>query len=615
MSFFDTYIYGYYGDPLTKLADMHTGGWHFLQGQTLQWAILLGFTKLFGSEVVAYNIVTMLSYLFAFVSVFLFTKYFLHFVETPCRAGTPALGVSGILRRASRLKSAYSASLRNTSAIVSATIFTFSQYMLWQGTQHLELVMAAGFIPIYFWRLFEFFKNSSNKNAMWLGVSFSALFLMSFYYGYFAGVLTGGMLVIKISRHLERSVIEKSRDLKDFSMRLITNLVEMTKSWLVFILTTFMLTLPATLSLIKLKLGVDMTLPEVSGIKTTLAQNDLNQIFRLTARPWDYLLPSINHPVFGEFVENFYQNTNSHMSWQLWSAYLPERAVCIGYTALILAMIGVLAIYKTSKSKAQISNNNKVNFQLSTFNLQLCTYLLIIIISSLWLSLPPYVSIHGNIIPISPNYFLFKLVPLFRAYIRYAIFVQFGIATLAGLGTYLLATRYPTRRVGYLITLGVISLVLFENLSLPLPFTKVNQLPQMYQYVRDNDGVVKIAEFPWDHDLTGDCGGKDYDTSKQKGYHTSYSLNFQRLHKKEVFFQNSKLSTFNSQFSTLSEQIYDLLKQNQVTHVLIHIRNYFSTPNPLDNCQPYRFYTQEPEVYEEFIKVTEFEDGVIYKVN
>ncbi|MFH1896441.1 MAG: hypothetical protein ABH814_03155, partial [bacterium] len=105
------YIYGYYGDPLDKLYQMSQAPAHLLQGQTLQWLTLLGTAKIVGSEVIAYNLVTIFSYLFFFGSVFFFVKWL---TKSRC------------------------------AAVISATIFVTCQYLQWQGTQHIELVLAAG---------------------------------------------------------------------------------------------------------------------------------------------------------------------------------------------------------------------------------------------------------------------------------------------------------------------------------------------------------------------------------------------------------------------------------------------------------------------------------------
>lgn len=519
------YIYGYYGDPLDKLYQMSQAPAHLLQGQTLQWLTLLGTAKIFGSEVVAYNLVTIFSYLFCFGSVFFFVKWL---TKSRC------------------------------AAVISATIFVTCQYLQWQGTQHIELVLAAGFLPIYLGRLFIYLKSQTSKNAFWLALAFSAVFLTSFYYGYFLIVVTAVLAILSKPKF---------------------------KPWALFALLAAIFTLPATQALIKFKLGIDANLPAVSGIQTTLSQNTLDQVFRLTARPWDYLLPSINHPLFGSWIRNFYENVNPGMSWQAWSAYLPERAVYIGWTAIALTIVALCETIKKKNPKP-------------TSHFPHATAVIVVTITALWLSLPPYVSIQSHIIPVSPSYFLFKLFPMFRAYIRFAVLVQLGIAILAGAGFQRIAAKLYRKPaiLGFALLLCS-GLIVFENLSLPLPFIRVNQLPPVYQYIKETPGVVKVAEFPWDGGAKSNCGGYNY----------TYSLNFQRLHHKEV------LLPPNPNYSLESQTTYNFLKTQGVTHIAAHTKDYFALPqNPLDQCQPYRFYEKEPEVYEKFKKVAEFEDGIVY---
>jgi hypothetical protein len=464
---FTNYIYGYYGDPFAKLAAIKQSGLHLLGGQSLQWAIFLTIQKLTNNEVLTYNIVTILSYLFCFAATYFFAKY--------------------VTTRNDKEKQRAS-TLVHLPALLAGLIFTTSQYLHWQGTQHLELVLAAGFLPLYFWRLLEYRRAVSYKNAFWLAVTFSATFLTSFYYGYFLMLITGGLIAIGLVRRQ--------------GVRLPNRLRLLTTTGLLFIALSTIFTLPATTSLVKYKLGIDTHLPEVSGVGTSIEQNSVDEIFRLTARPWDYFLPSSKHPVFGKYVANFYKNINPEMSWQLWSAYLPERAIYIGYTALALASLAVWQIIdggswmmdkrkRTKKFSIVPARPAGGHFQLSI--------IATITIVAIWLSLPPYVSIHLYKIPISPSYFLFKLFPVFRAYIRIAVLIQLGIAVLAGIGFQVLAsrlTRLPAAgrfarklkpfSLVTLVTLvtfvTLVILILFENLSLPLPFTKVNQSLSVEDY-------------------------------------------------------------------------------------------------------------------------------------
>ncbi len=572
INYLSNYIYGYYGDPLIIISNLSNIRLTLLQSQTLTWLILFIPKILTGSEAIAYNIVLLFSFLFAFATAFFLASYIIK-------------------------EEAIKETLQKIiySSLVAAIIFTFSQYMLWQGTQHIELIISAGFLPLYFWRFFEYRKEYSAKNALYLALSFAAVFLTSFYYGYFIAILTAPLFLLRFK-----------------------------KQHLTFALASFFLTLPATLSFIQFKLGINTGYAEVGNIGLSIQRNTIEEVFRLTARPWDFLLPSINHPFFGKFTDNFYKNTNPNMSWQLWSAYLPERAVFIGWTALVLAVMGIVVSLE------------KVRFQISDLKFQ--KILLYIALAALVLSLPPFVSFQGQKIPINPNYLLFKLFPMFRAYIRAAIIFQLFLAIFAGHGFFFLnryISRLKLRHSGFadkansgirnggkkldsrfrgndsiVVFLIIAFIIIFENLSLPLPFVKANNLTPMYQYTKEAKEVKKIAEFPWDHDPTGDCGSANYDTTKQKGYPESVATNFQRFHKKDLL-QQSDIS--NTVYNLKEETTYERLKENGVTHILVHTKDYFeNTENPLDNCQNYRFYKTEPEVWREFKKVEEFEDGVIF---
>ncbi|MDP2873861.1 MAG: hypothetical protein Q8N84_01010, partial [bacterium] len=451
-----------------------------------------------------------------------------------------------------------------SGAVMSALIYTFSQNFFWQGTQHLELVLGAAFIPF----LVETLLAGHFLQSL---LAFALVFYSSFNLGYFC------LLLFPVFCFFRKE--------------------KLTKAFL-WIALAFIVTLPATIPLLRWYFQPKNE-PQINEyMSTNLTRNTPDEVFRLTARPWDFLLPSQYHPVFGGIVKTFYEKVNPKMSWQLWSAYLPERAVFWGWTATLLALLAFLPFPERNRGATTISRVSRRT-------------LLFLLLFSLWLSLPPYFSLRDHKIPFSPSYFLVRLVPMFRAYIRINFFTKLFLALLAGQGVVLLTKKWSHPK---LIVTVIITLIIFENLSF-IPRLNVNQLPPLYAWLKGQPANSLVAEYPQDMDLAGGCDG-NLDPKIIKGYSYTYSLNFQRLHQHQIF-KTWELppETQKDLWDLSNPAVYRFLKNNGVTSIFAHTSDYFAQPpNPFDQCQNRRFYRQEPKVYEKIVKEAVFPDGIVYRL-
>lgn len=457
-----------------------------------------------------------------------------------------------------------------SGAVMSALIYTFSQNFFWQGTQHLELVLGAAFIPF----LVETFLVDHFLQSL---LAFALVFYSSFNLGYFC------LLLFPVFCFFRKE--------------------KLTKAFL-WIALAFIVTLPATIPLLRWYFQPKNE-PQINEyMSTNLTRNTPDEVFRLTARPWDFLVPSQFHPLFGGVVKTFYEKVNPKMSWQLWSAYLPERAVFWGWTATLLALLAICTLPECTSGAATAT---KASLKHPRFDKLLPGLLLF----SLWLSLPPYFSFRGYKVPFSPSYFLVQLFPVFRAYIRINFFTKLFLALLAGQGLSVLIKKWPHPKLAVTI---ISALIIFENLTF-IPRLNVNQLPPLYAWLKGQPANILVAEYPQDTDLAGGCDA-NLKPESIKGYSYTYALNFQRLH------QHRLLKTWELPPETQKDlwdlsnpAVYRFLKNNGVTHILAHTTDYFAQPpNPFDQCQNRRFYRQEPKVYERIVKEAAFPDGIVYRL-
>ena len=355
---------------------------------------------------------------------------------------------------------------------------------------------------------------------------------------------------------------------------------------------------------------------EASFLNQLYGRSHLNDLIAYGARPWDYLLPSPSHPIFGSSVTQFYQYLRDQTTYQYWSAFLPERS---NYLSLAVLLPALFVIFKLFRSFYQKD---------SSFSDREKTDILILLLFSVWMflvSLPAIITFRG-ISFYMPSYFLFKIFPEFRVYARAGIFVLLGITALAGYGLKIITTKKTSFR-HLVVFLSFTGLVLFENFNFnPVAVMDVKSLPQVYQWLEKQKEDLTIVEYPKDNsgnDLGGGCPSW-LSSDIVRDYNRAYELFYFRIHRKKLFGYNHLPSQERVILGNLDDQrTYRILKENNVTTVVVHTKDPmigthllpYPQDNPLDSCWRRRI-TQVPEkVYEGFIKIAEFDDGVIYRVN
>lgn len=439
------------------------------------------------------------------------------------------------------------------ASFVSGLIYSFSLYHLWHGFSHLSLSQIQ-WLPLYVWSLI---KLSQRRNLKWSVVTagvYLLTFLTDYYYGYFLFLFTAAFVFGQF--------VLKKIDFKLFKCYFLTALL--------IILTTA---------------------PIISGLRQSLVASrtstrPFDDLLALSARPWDYLLPSIYHPVYGKFVEPIYQairDLGNDFEYQ--SAFLPERVIYLGFTALALAILGLIRGLKTQHRPTVVLFG-------------ICLFLM------LWASGPAYISVRSLRIPF-PSLFLYRLFPMFRAYVRLGILVLLCVAVLAGFGVKFFLERIKNKRLLPTAYCLLPLLVLFELLNFP-PFhnTDFSQIPEVYQWLKSQPGDFVIAEYPRDNDTSFGC--EDVTEPVVRNY--GYGKFFQRVHGKKLFESEDKLSNLTN------PEVPKLLSSFGVKYVVVHTGEIFAMENPLDSCHGWGIMPKLPSDIQGLTLIEEFPKAVVYKV-
>lgn len=489
------------------------------------------------------------------------------------------------------------------SAFFAGVVYSFSQYHFWQALAHLDLA-SVQWLPLFLFFFLRFEKDAS-ESASWKQISkslllsvlsFAAVFLTSFYLGYFAIICS---CILVIFRRFYSFLVEKTPFLNG---RIVCR-------WFLFVMLAVVLTFPGTSLLVGYRLGKVVS-QGVEDVDYGMNRNTLSDLLAFGARPWDYFAPSIYHPVFGNAVRSFYQNLKERHSYQFWSPYLPERMNYLTVTAFLLA---VYAVWKAFTDRKVIQERRKAVFMFS-----------VMAAGMFFVSMPAFITIRGVKI-LFPSFFLFKIFPMFRVYARAGIFVLLAITVLAGFGLEFLLSRVKGGRTSLLIVSFFLGAVLFENLNFP-PFPVLNVRPlAVYEWLRDHAGDAVVIEYPKDNsktDLGGGCP-KWLDPGIVRDYNPAYEIFYQRVHRKKIFGYKYLEAKERSLLGDLSDpRAYEILSQYGVDYVIVHIKEPmigihpwpYPQENPIDECWRRRIMPKPEKVADGFELIREFDDAVVYKL-
>ena len=479
---------------------------------------LTALSFLFG-EVIAFNLVTFVSFPLA-----AFTMYFL-------------------VKRLTKSRWA---------AILSGLIFSFSPYHFWKAYNHADLA-SIQWLPLYVLSLIKLFEKRNYRWAFLTALSFALVTLTSFYYGYFMILFTIGFVIVTFLFQSLALKYERARLLKSLKVLLLTGILAA-----VFIL-------PFTYKLFSASFSP--SIEPAAGRAAGSLGTTVDELLSLSSRPWDFLLPSGHHPIFGKYTDQFYGwlvrvgndfKTQSAFSW--------ERNIYLGWVGMLLSLFALKNFRRNKK-----------------WILVFASLALLMV----WVSFPAFINISGRRLYF-PSYFLHKFTPMFRTYVRLGVVVLLCVAVLAGFGFKFLLEKVRSRRGKILLTIFAFCTLNFEFLNIP-PFrsTDISQTPAAYQWLKEQPEDFIIAEYP-------------------KAYDESEAMFFQRIHQKRL--------------ATVTEELADIyqveavgkLKDLGVKYVVVHTDNIFPS-DPYNGNRTYQ--VMSPPTESESLKIVwQADEAIIYEV-
>jgi len=429
---------------------------------------------------------------------------------------------------------AYHLTRRRFSAIVSGLIFAFCPYHFFHSWQHLSLSYIQ-WLPLYILFLLKAREEPNVKNAVFAGLALGLVASFDYYYFYFSIVATAVFVLYSLLTHYRISRHSGGKPLLGFrGIKLIFLSIG------VFFLTA----LPSLYTVLRALL---------SRPKVILASRNFvrsfNDLLWQSARPLSYLLPSTEHPVLGRITKMF-------IGSPLYGHSFTEHNLYLGWVNIFLVFVACKFYRRRSSGIDRAGGmGERERFAFGFF--------VFLGLAAWWFSQPPWWKI-GTLRVFMPSYFMYNLLPMFRAYCRFGIIVMLAVSVLAGMGLNLLLQK---SRRGKKIFLAVLfsGLILFDFLIIPPQHVfNISSVPEVYTWIKDQPGEFIIVEYPLDYKET-----------------SGIYLFYQRIHGKLMINSppsNTQAEKILISIRKLSEPYsHSVLKRMGVRYAIVHRNSYVQT--------------------------------------
>ncbi len=372
----------------------------------------------------------------------------------------------------------------NLCAIFSGIIFAFCPYQFARIWQHLGL-------SINQWLTLSLLsvillKEINSRKIMFIFL-LSIILLLSFDYSvmYMGSIMLASFTLYVFSYHWKVKFFNQNDILaSDFKYL---------KKLIISVLLVLAILLSQILPVIKNRLKLSST---TTASAFNYFHRPFEDLFSQSIRPLSLFLPATVHPVFGKFTEQFIGSS-------LYGVSLTEHTVYLGWVPLILAFLAVKRWKRNRKrvpalpaGRQEHKNTRAQEQEKEDFYIGFFVFLTIVA----WLfSQPPWWQF-GPLKIYMPSSFMYKILPMFRAYCRFAIVIMLAVAVLAGFGLKFYVERFRSRKTRVLVAIICCSLVLFEFWNWP-PYKviDVSKVPQAYYWLKEQPDDFVIAEYPLDY--------------------------------------------------------------------------------------------------------------------
>ncbi|MFH0790109.1 MAG: hypothetical protein V2A64_00590, partial [Candidatus Omnitrophota bacterium] len=428
------------------------------------------------------------------------------------------------------------------SSLLGGIIFAFCPYQAVRGWQHLGLTYNQ-WLPLCLLGAFRLKDPAFDRRKTMVFFLISILLVFSFDYTitYFTVISLSGFFIYLLFYNW-RGKVSRNTELLNQDFIYLKKVIIVGAFALVMLF-------PQISTIVINRLKLSSSTPASAHNPYHRSFEDL---FYQSARPLSYFLPAIVHPIFGKFTEKF-------IGSDLYGKSVTEHTLYLGWVPLGLALI-VFKRWKKNR-KLRITDYGLRVTDKEDFYIGFFIFLSIVA----WLfSQPPWWKF-GPIKVFMPSFFMYKILPMYRAYCRFGIVLMFAVAVLAGFGLKFIIAKRKAQSAKLAITALCCGLVLFEFCNWP-PYKviDVSKAPLVYSWLKQQPGDFAIAEYPLDAATPNE---------KYKFYQTK--------HEKKIINGTLPGTYANKAAKTITQlsnpATAGILKWMGVKYVLVHKENYLKT--------------------------------------
>lgn len=346
----------------------------------------------------------------------------------------------------------------------------FAPYHVIKSETHIAYSYS-GFFAALIWIFIAFYRKPSYKLALAAALAYASSFYFDGYFVFISTVLLAILLLALVASRLFDFRVEKSRLSFGLYARKLTDFLRTNAKYLVLALVATAVLL-APVVYVAHKYGNKIS----SGLSSSRSSIE-QEATTFSAQPLDYLLPNPFHPLlYGDYTQ-----------WRLHNVHnsnLSENNLYIGYTMIVLAVIGVVAAFRS-----------RTRLPVSGIRFTVVTSLLIIIIAGIC-ALPPRVEIFGISLQ-TPSALLIQVTANWRVLARLFMIIHIAWVLLASIGLYFLA-RQLKGKVRIVVIVLACALTVFEflpNKTTPI-WTFQKATPHVYYEIKNDPSIKVMAEYP-----------------------------------------------------------------------------------------------------------------------
>ncbi|MFH1691110.1 MAG: hypothetical protein ABIC68_00860 [Candidatus Omnitrophota bacterium] len=364
---------------------------------------------------------------------------------------------------------------RNAS-LVGALIFNFSPFFLNKAMEFGFFFLGNWFV-LFIWAILFLQEKIILKRILFAVISFWLLLSFNVYYAFFA-------LIFTLSLFAYNFIYEWKIKIYLLKIKL---LGDRFKQGVLFFTSTMLVFVGAALMNFSLVIKFFKILFPFSpeGVKPAcIYVRSFDYLASQSARPLSYFLPASTHPVFGDFTKKMFGT-------MLYGRGSIEQTLYIGLIPLVLAFFSI-RMWLKRKGYARNSlgaSAKRDNYYIGLFLFCAC--------AAFFCSMPPVVDLVFFKLYF-PSYYLYKILPMFRAYARFGIVVVLCVGVLAAYGLkFIFLKQRKNNRLKMLIYFIIMSAICFEFMNVPpLRVTDISGAPDVYLWLSEQEGDFSVAEYP-----------------------------------------------------------------------------------------------------------------------